>query len=245
MKKFFTVFLLVVLLCNSNCIVLANDIADGIRIEGVKEQWSNEPYEIMLNVTISEGIREINVDLFNGGNYENVYSFKPANLEKSFTKTILFGDIESKLYEGVSEWKVSAWSDSGTLYSSVFTLSLDYTGPVIKTNLFGDYGYEVMFDYGNSVEVNAIDNESGMELLKIYPSYSQHGFVSDDISPYMNEGEFKVRYTYPNGKEYGYVLYAKDKAGNYSTRIIMTRYNITSKLKRTIPRGNYDKLFDC
>ncbi len=240
MRSLTAVFLVVALILNNNCVVLANNTVDGIRIDGIKDIWCDEPYEITLNIRISEGIKDVCVSLFKGGVFEDVYYCKFDGRQEVFSETLLLGDKNSKLYEGITEWIVIAKSLNDDTYDYSFVLKLDYTKPVINTDLFGDFGYEVLFDYRDSVEVSAHDDGSGVELFRINPSYSQNEFVNDKVSPYILEDEFKVIYTYPDGKEYGYVLYAKDKAGNISTRIIMTRYNITSRLKRIIPRGNYD-----
>lgn len=211
-----------------------------IQLDGLNDAWNNGPYKLTLKAELEAEIDDIRIYIFAGGNMQLICRYELNGNVEIFTTQIVLGDELHHLYEGENRWFIIATDVNGKYYNYEFMTRIDYTPPVISTDIFGDFGYEVLFDLRKNITVWAEDFESGMASLKINPSNYQNTFVDSIITPQVIDGDFKLVYLYPDGDEYGYVLQAVDKAGNISTRIIITRYNVTSKLRRIIPRGNYD-----
>lgn len=151
-----------------------------------------------------------------------------------------FGNVEQKLYEGITKWEIYSEDFSGNASSIELTLRLDYTPPLIYSDSMYDEGGEILYDDRDAVKVWCEDIHSGPGLLNINPSGVQNTFVNTKITPYVTE-TFVLDYEYyAPGEEYGYVLHASDKAGNEAVRVIITDKNIASHVKRVIPRENYD-----
>ena len=167
-----------------------------------------------------------------------VFPIEEGTLAGEFFYT--FGDADSKLFEGITNWQVVADDISGNQTKLQITIRLDYTPPVIFTDSLYDNGTELLYDDRMSVLVRGEDLLSGMGILRVNPSDLQNTFLNMEVTPYQTD-DFVISYKYP-GKEgrHGYVLYAEDKAGNISTRVVVTQKTLASHVKRVIPRENYD-----
>ena len=151
------------------------------------------------------------------------------------------GDKETKLFEGVTEWMLVASDLGGNISELQFTIRLDYTPPDIYTDCLYDYLTEIIYDEESKVNVSCKDNLSGVGVLRINPSCYQNEFINDITTPYVINEPFIIQYEYPRDKKIqGYILSAYDCAGNYASRIIITRYIWLSHIKRIVPRANYD-----
>lgn len=205
-------------------------------------EWSRVPVTVNFTVTdnINGGLRQVILQKKEGFIREDYYEFPVENgvLEGAFSYT--FGDIQSKLFEGVTNWVIVAEDISGNITEAHITIRLDYTPPVIFTDSDYDNGEELIYDDRRSVLIRGEDLQSGMGILRINPSDRQNTYVDNRTTPYQTDG-FMISYQYPeDGGMRGYVLYAEDKAGNVSVRAVVTQKVLASNIKRVIPRGNYD-----
>ncbi|MCM1468836.1 MAG: InlB B-repeat-containing protein, partial [Alistipes sp.] len=213
-----------------------------IHVSYLDRDWSRVPVTVRFEVSdnINGGLQRVVLRRREGYRTEDYYVFpvEEGSLTEEFSYT--FGDVETKLFEGITYWQVEARDLSGNKCVQEIVIRLDYTPPVILTDSAYDKGKELIYDDRLSVLVSGEDQLSGMGILRINPSDLQNTFLNMEVTPYRTS-EFAISYEY-YGKEgrRGYVLYAEDKAGNVATRVIVTRKLLASHIKRVIPRENYD-----
>lgn len=206
--------------------------------------WKNKPVTITFDITDNEngGIQYVRLMKVEGEQktlYENVEFHETDRTKYRFS--YVFGETSTKLYEGVTKWEISSADFSGNVTVIDFTVRLDYTPPVINTDSPYDDGGELIFDDRDSIQVWCEDMLSKPGILKINPSNLQNTFINEVSTPYRTSEAFSIDYSYTDfPEEYGYVLYAADKAGNYTTRVIVTDRCINRHVRRIIPRENYD-----
>lgn len=213
-----------------------------ISVDYLDKDWSRVPVTVHIGVSdnINGGLRSVKLQKMEEGNAQDYFEFpvEEGTLFGSFSYT--FGDAASKLFEGITYWRIVAEDLSGNITECNITIKLDYTPPVIVTDSVYDNGNELFYDDRILVLVRGEDLLSGMGILRIHPSDLQNQFLNTDVTPYQTD-EFKISYRYPAKEERrGYVLYAEDKAGNVSTRVVVTQKTLASHIRRVIPRENYD-----
>lgn len=214
----------------------------AVYIYFLDEEWHNKPVTVEFDIyeNIYGGLKKVELYqvLENGDKLfwdENIDDEK-TRFEFGYT----FGDVASKLYEGITYWKVKAEDLAGNIAFVEFQVKLDYTSPVIMTDSKYDDGQEIVYIDKESVQVWGEDSLSGPAILRINPSNAQNQFIDTEYTPYVTE-EFKIKYTFPENKDiHGYVLYMEDKAGNIATRVIIRDKDILARIKRVISRSNYD-----
>lgn len=213
-----------------------------IVLDYLDRDWSRVPVtvEFFVSDNINGGLKQVVLQRAEGENYEDFYEFAIAEgtLDEAFSYT--FGNTEDKLFEGITHWRIVAEDLSGNVSRTELTIRLDYTPPAIYTDSVYDNGREIVYDDRESVLVCGEDLLSGMGILKIHPSDCQNTYVDNILTPYRTEN-FSITYDYPSDAgTLGYVLYAQDRAGNITTRVIVTANEMASHIKRVIPRENYD-----
>lgn len=206
--------------------------------------WRNKPVTVTFDITDNEngGIRQIQLRKLEENEkilYRNIEFSEDDRTHYQFSH--VFGDVPTKLYEGITQWEIFSEDTSGNVNVINLTIRLDYTPPVIYTDSPYDDGEELIFDDRDGVRVWCEDSLSRPGILKINPSNVQNTFIDEISTPYRLQEDFRLNYSYAtNPQEYGYVLYAADKAGNYASRVIVTDGCINSHVRRIIPRANYD-----
>lgn len=228
-----------------------------INYDFLDNDWRNKPITIHFHITDNENgglafIKLINVT--SGGEVIDFVNFNESKISHDYSYT--FGDISSKLYEGITRWKLISEDIWGNYTEIEVEIKLDYTKPVIKYGIETD-SFEYVYVETDEITVFCEDELSGPGLLRINPSYSQNNFIDMVITPYVMESPFTINYVFGPAKKgaeglsdsvaqdkgaicQGFVVYAIDRAGNYSTSLIFTRDNILSRIRRVIPRANYD-----
>ncbi len=213
-----------------------------IVLDYLDRDWSRVPVTVEFSVSdnINGGLRQILLQKKEGEDTIVYHEFQITEgiLTEKFSYT--FGNIESRLFEGITHWQLVAEDLSGNVTRTELTIRLDYTPPVIYTDSVYDEGGEIVYDDRKSVLVWGEDVLSGMGLLRINPSDYQNTYLDKVLTPYRME-DFSIAYDfYGDEKRFGYVLYAEDRAGNISTRVIVTKSLLSSHVKRVVPRENYD-----
>lgn len=215
--------------------------APVIEYDYIDRDWFNKEFIINFKFTdySNLGLKKIvltNLDT------KDVYFEKKwtENPDSYYEMSYLFGDNEKKSLEGISNWRISVTDYKGNYSNIDFKVRLDYTPPVIETDIINDIGQKILFENRDAVVLIADDEMSGVYLLRINPSIYQNRFIDFSKTPFVIK-EREIDYVYYRSKDVcGYVLYAIDNAGNFSSRIIITQANINDKLRRIVLRGNYD-----
>ncbi|MGN0160500.1 MAG: InlB B-repeat-containing protein [Lachnospiraceae bacterium] len=217
-------------------------IKPEIIIGNMDSDWHNKPIQVDIHVTDNENGGIKNVTLTNKTQNQIVYS-KEYNQDGVLTHdfSYTFGDVTSKLYEGMTQWEIVAKDQSDNTTRIALTIKLDYTPPIIKTDSpYDDYN-ELVYDDRDQVKVWAEDPLSGVVLLNLNPSNAQNTFLDPIRTPVRQNEVYSIDYTYPKEKEiYGYVAFARDAAGNIASRGIITQTNLVGHMIRVIPGENYD-----
>lgn len=213
-----------------------------IMLDFLDREWSRVPVTVNFSVSdnVNGGLKKVVLQKTEGG--ENItyheFQIEEGTLSEKFSYT--FGNAESKLFEGITYWQLVAEDLSGNTGKTELTIRLDYTPPVIYTDSFYDDGGEMIYDDRKEIHVWGEDLLSGMGVLRINPSDCQNTFADHVLTPYNTEN-FSIAYHYPKDiRRYGFVLFAEDRAGNISTRVIITKNLLASHIKRVVPRENYD-----
>lgn len=221
----------------------ADRVKPEINMDFLDENWRNKPLKVVFNLSdkIGGGLWRIKLVKCEGNREEIYYNTELADGVLDFSFEYTFGNKATKEFEGETHWKLYVQDTSCNMQVKELTLRFDYTKPVISTDIIGDFGQEKLFDDRNCVLVSGRDDLSGMGMLRVNPSDVQNSFIDSILTPVITEGNFLINYQYQkNRKDKGYVLFAMDRAGNYTSRIIITDRNISSGIRRIIPRGNYD-----
>ncbi len=213
-----------------------------INVDYLDKDWSCVPVTVNIDVSdnVNGGLKRVVLQKMDQDLGRDYFEFPAEEGMISGRFSYTFGNTADKLFEGITYWRIVAEDLSGNISESDITIKLDYTPPFISTDSVYDNGNELLYDDRAQVFVSGEDMLSGMGILRIHPSDLQNRFLNMEVTPYQTEG-FKISYNYPVKEERrGYVLYAEDKAGNTTTRVIVTKKTLAWHIKRVIPRENYD-----
>ena len=212
--------------------------------ENLHEKWFNHPITVTFDIWDNRngGIALIQlVQILETREilHESI-EFENDGMEH-YEYTYTFGKIRDNLYEGMFTWEIRVWDYSGNRSVAGYRFGFDYTPPVLYTDSPHDTGKECLYDDRDGIHVWCEDATSGPVLLKINPSNAQNTFLDMRRTPYRENAEFALDYRYENEPDtLGFVLQARDRAGNIASRVIITDKNLGNQIIRTIPRANYD-----
>lgn len=208
--------------------------------------WRNTPLNIsyVINAQDEDLLKDISVTVKEAGNEEKTVIYADiSNMQLSMYKLeFTIGDIASKLYEGITEWSITAADMSGNVSIYNFTVKIDYTPPVIKWDGSEQYTVEKEYIDAAVIKQRAEDELSGVLRLYIVPASMQDAGAESKYAVCKYGEPYEIEYNSDDKalkNEAAYVVTAVDRAGNISRKLIFTSISVNNTVIRVVPEENY------